>query len=81
MSITQYVLEKYINPARKRGDYVVGLRSGDVSKALKEQNPTVCVSLGSDKFLKNTGVISRIALLGPSEGANTLFVYLIREVK
>lgn len=78
-AITNYVIEKYIKPARIRGDYVAGVRSGDVHKGMnkKDQLPQVCSKLGSDTFQREAKV-RRIALEGPTNGANALFVYRLK---
>lgn len=77
--ITKYAIDKYVTPARTRGDYVVGIRSGDIHSALGKVNqlPQVCSKLGSNVFQKDARV-RRIALEGPTNGANALFVYRLR---
>lgn len=77
--ITQYAIDHYIKPARARGDYVVGIMSGDIHKALNMKNalPTVCSKLGSNVFQKEAKV-KRIALEGPTNGAKALFVFRLK---
>jgi len=78
-AITQHVINNYIVPARNRGDYVVGVLSGDIHKALgkHDQLPQVCSKLGSNVFQREARV-RRIALEGPTNGAKALFVYRLR---
>lgn len=78
-AITQYAIDKYITPARNRGDYVVGILSGDIHRALGKMNqlPQVCSKLGSNVFQREARV-RRIALEGPTNGANALFVYRLK---
>ena len=77
--ITQYAIDSYIKPAKTRGDYVVGIISGDIHKALKMKNalPTVCSKLGSNIFQREARV-KRIALEGPTNGARALFVFRLK---
>ena len=77
--ITKYVIDNYIQPARVRGDYVVGVKSGDVHQGLNKVNqlPQVCSKLGSNVFQRDARV-KRIALEGPTNGANALFVYRLK---
>jgi hypothetical protein len=75
-----YCKTYYIDPARKRGDYAVTIRAGDVHKALKFQNrfPLVCSALGS-KIFEESFNLKRISVDGPLNGANTLFTFLFKE--
>lgn len=77
--ITQYTIDHYIKPAKTRGDYVVGIMSGDVHKALHMENalPTVCSKLGSNVFQREARV-KRIALEGPTNRAKALFVFRLK---
>jgi len=77
--ITKYAFDYFITPARTQGDYVVGIRAGDIAKALSLQDrlPMICSKLGSNKFETETHV-RRVALEGPINGSNALFVYRVK---
>jgi hypothetical protein len=55
------------------------VKSSDVHHDLKKENrlPQVCSKLGSNVFQRETRV-KRIALEGPTNGANALFVFRFR---
>ncbi|HEX75309.1 MAG TPA: hypothetical protein G4O12_01865 [Dehalococcoidia bacterium] len=78
-AIGQFVIGKYITPARNRGDYVVGVRSGEVhdDMGLHQKLPAVCSVLGSNTF-NRTAKVRRIAVEGPINGASTLFMYRLK---
>lgn len=76
--IRQFAGDKYIEPARKRGDGTVQIRAGDVHKAMNLNNrmPAVCGALDTKMFRKffNVDLISRE---GPRQGANALFTFKV----
>ena len=78
--IRRHVIETYVEPARRRGDYTVAVRVGDVTQALSPAPAASAVSavLGSDVFVREAR-IRRLAVDGPIPGASTLFVYRVRE--
>lgn len=77
--IRQFCIEQYVEPARKRGDYVVAIRSGDVHDRmdLSQRMPAVCGALGADKF-ELLVPVRRITIDGPLKGANAIFVFRLR---
>lgn len=77
-SIRKYLRENYVTPARRRGDYTVTVRAGDVAKELFAHIPAVCGVLGSDLFEQEMR-IKRIAVDGPVPGGSTLFVFRFRD--
>ena len=78
--ITNHVTEKYVKPARARGDAVFWVKAKDVHEALGLVNsyPTVCSKLGSNAF-QNATRSQRIAVDGPTNGANSFWVYRLLE--
>ena len=77
--IRQFCVEQYVEPARRRGDYVVAIRSGDVHNRMElgQRMPAVCGALGAEKF-EQLARVRRIAIDGPLNGASTLFVFRLR---
>jgi hypothetical protein len=73
-----YCAAKYIKPARQNKEYVAAIRTGDVHTAMQFSNrlPAVCAALGATVFEDQNG-IRRIAVDGPLNGSNTLFVFRI----
>lgn len=51
-AIRQHVLEKYISPARERGNKSITLRSGEIHKqlALSDRLPQVCSAIDARRF-------------------------------
>lgn len=76
--IRKHCKNKYIDDGRKKKLYVVGIRAGDVHDELNYKNryPAICAALGSCKF-EEYCQIKRIAIIGPINGVNTLFVYTL----
>lgn len=76
--VRSYCTVNYIQPARQNKAYVAAIRTGDVHSALGFNNrlPLVCSALGASLFEEQNG-IKRIAVDGPLNGANTLFVFRI----
>ena len=76
--VRHYCAVTYISPARKRGDYTVSIRSGDVHRdlGLSSQLPMVCAALGTETF-EQENRLRRLAVTGPLNGANTLFTFII----
>jgi len=73
-----YCREKYIIPARAKGQKEVTIRSGDVHRELNFTNrlPLVCSALGSKKF-ESMARVKRKSIEGPTNGANTEFTFQI----
>jgi hypothetical protein len=77
-AVRNYCVQKYIEPARKRGEKQVSIRSGDVHKAMQYQNrfPLVCSALGAAVF-EAMSRVRRASVEGPLNGANTVFHFVI----
>jgi hypothetical protein len=73
-AVRNYCEQKYVVPARKRGEKQVSIRAGDVHKAMQYQNrfPLVCSALGAAMF-EAMSRVRRTAIEGPINGANTVF--------
>jgi hypothetical protein len=74
--VRQYCKETYVDPARRRGEKTVIIRSGDVHSALNYKNryPLVCSAIGSNLFEELCNV-KRISVEGPLNGVSTLFTF------
>ena len=74
--VMRYCKETYVDPARKRGEKTVEIRSGDVHSAMHYRNryPLVCSAIGSNLFQELCGV-RRISVEGPLNGVSTLFTF------
>lgn len=83
MSLNQQVQEHvrltYVQPAKQRGDTTVRIKAGDVHRELRWANrvPSVCTTLGSQKFQRETG-LELISKHGPPSGYSTTVVYTYR---
>jgi 5-methylcytosine-specific restriction enzyme B len=77
--IRKYVLEEYIEPARRRGNAMVWVRAGDVHTALglKNRMPAVCGALDTDIFL-NYARVRLVCREGPYQGANAEWVLAVK---
>ncbi len=78
--VRAFCRERYVEPARRRGDYSVTIRAGDVHKELNFKNrlPLVCAALGAAIFEQSLDM-TRVAIYGPLNGSSTLFTFLFRE--
>jgi hypothetical protein len=80
--IRAYVVENYIEPARRRQDTFVHVVAGDVHRALKlsQEIPLVCAALRSEQFLVSNG-LELEKLDGPSsgQGEKVTFTYRLNE--
>ena len=74
--IRQYVLERFIKPARLEGRGELTVRAGDIHKqmCLHQAMPAVCSALGKKKFFDLAGVSLRDRR-GPLNGSNVYFTY------
>ncbi len=81
-SIRAFVIERWIEPARGAGETFVRVRAGDGHRAmgLRMRMPAVVGALGADKFQELANV-RRIAVEGPSQGANCVFTFELLPVK
>jgi hypothetical protein len=70
--VQKHVRERYVDPARRRGEMTVRVVAGDIHRALKLENriPLVCNAIKSHKFLdENHLAIEKIE--GPPSGQST----------
>jgi hypothetical protein len=74
--VRDYCLLTYVEPARRKGQKLIEIRSGDVHSALNYKNryPLVCSSIGSNTF-EGIAKVKRVQIDGPLNGANTLFTF------
>lgn len=74
--VREYCITTYIEPARRKGEKSVIIRSGDVHSALNYRNryPLVCSAIGSNTF-EELARIRRVSIEGPLNGANTIFKF------
>ena len=77
--IRSFLSERYIKPARRRGEKRVEIIAGEVHKDLKLSNrvPNVCQVLASKKFQEENRVEME-AKSGPPSGMGTRMVYTYR---
>lgn len=77
--VRKYVQSAYVNPAKKQGDTVVTVKAGDVHRELHWVNrvPSVCTTLGSQKFQRETG-LELIDKQGPPSGMGTRATFTYR---
>lgn len=70
--VRQFVMDRYVNVARNRGDHSVTVVAGDVHRSLGFRNrvPLVCMALKSNKFLEENGLVVR-KIEGPPSGLST----------
>lgn len=70
--IRHFVFEKYISPARERGQNVIRLTAGDIHADMGLQNrfPAVCGALDAEKFAEQYHVIIT-SRHGPKFGSST----------
>jgi hypothetical protein len=69
--IRQFVLDRYVAPARAKGRAEITVRAGDVHQAMGLANamPAVCSAIGSNKF-EQLARVTPISRRGPANGAN-----------
>lgn len=74
--VRDFAHDKYVEQARKRGEKVVSIVSGDVYRALGVLNvvPSVCNALRSKKFLVENNLILE-SVEGPPSGLGTRVVF------
>jgi hypothetical protein len=74
--VRQYCKVTYVDPARRKGQKRVTIRSGDVHSALKYRNryPLVCSAIGANLF-EAMCCVRRISVEGPLNGVSTLFTF------
>jgi hypothetical protein len=74
--VREFARDKYIEPARKRGEKIVSIVSGDVYRPLGVTNvvPSVCNALRSKKFLVENNLILE-SVEGPPSGLGTRVIF------
>lgn len=74
--IRRYVLTHYIEPARRRGEKRITIRSGDVHKAMNLKNslPAVASALGA-KMFETYARVRLVQREGPHMGANLFLTF------
>jgi len=77
--VQRHVLTNYLGPAKARGESTVRIKAGDVHRDLHWVNrvPSVCTTLSSKKFQRETG-LKLISQEGPPSGYSTTVVYTYR---
>lgn len=76
-----YVVEKYIEPGRRRHDVKVRVIAGEVHRALKlsQRIPLVCNALRSEKFLRaNSLELEKLEGPPSKQGPNVVFTYRLK---
>lgn len=76
--IRDYVIQEWIEPARKAGFRQAIVRAGDVHEAMGLQNrmPAVCAALDAAEFGERAGV-TLITRSGPRQGADAEWVFAL----
>jgi hypothetical protein len=80
--VREYARREYVEPARRRGEWMVRIVAGDVHKALGLHNrvPLVCNALASREFLKENRLRIESRVGPPSLLSTTVtFTYLIED--
>ena len=74
--VHEYCVVTYVDPARRKGEKFIKIRSGDVHSALNFRNryPLVCSAIGSNLF-EELAQVSRVSIEGPLNGPNTVFTF------
>lgn len=74
--VRSFVIERWIEPARAAGTGIVRVRVGDVHDAmgLQMRQAAVAAALGANKF-QELAKVRRVAIEGPSQGANCVFKF------
>jgi hypothetical protein len=69
-----------VEKARIEGKKQISFRAGDVHNTMGYKNrlPLVCAAIGAKKF-ENLACVERTGYEGPSNGANAVFTFKIRE--
>jgi hypothetical protein len=74
--IRQFVLDRYVSPARAKGESKITIRAGDVHRAMGLANrmPAVCNAIGGNRF-EDIARATLINRTGPANGANVYFEF------
>ena len=74
--IRNYARERYLLPARKRGEQRFSIRAGDIVRelGLNGRTPAVCSALRSRRFWQHND-LRLVEVSGPKSGQSTTVVY------
>src|SRR5579862_1134154 len=74
--VQKHVQEMYLKPAKQRRESTIRIKAGDVHRDLHWVNrvPSVCTTLASQKFQRETG-LELISKEGPPSGFGTRVVF------
>lgn len=77
--VQRHVLSTYVGPAKVRGENAIRIKAGDVHRDLHWVNrvPSVCTTLGSRKFQRETG-LELVSREGPPSGMGTRAIFTYR---
>jgi hypothetical protein len=77
--IQKHIKVTYLEPARRSGQEMIRIRAGDVHRDLHWVNrvPSVCTTLASRKFQRETG-LELVGKEGPPSGNSTTVVFTYR---
>lgn len=77
--VQEHVRAAYVEPAKMRGETIIRIKAGDIHRELHWANrvPSVCTTLGSQKFQRETG-LELVSKQGPPSGYSTTVVYTYR---
>jgi hypothetical protein len=77
--IQKYVKAAYLEPAKRRGESTIRIKAGDVHRDLHWVNrvPSVCTTLSSKKFQRQTG-LELVSKEGPPSGFGTRVEFTYR---
>ncbi|MFQ3451761.1 AAA family ATPase [Bradyrhizobium sp. UFLA01-814] len=78
--IRRFVIDRYIAPARARGERRVSIRAGGVHREMELENamPAVCSAIGSNKFAAEAGA-REISRDGPANSSTVMFTFELNE--
>jgi 5-methylcytosine-specific restriction protein B len=74
--VQKHVKVTYLDPAKQRGESTIRIKAGDVHRDLHWSNrvPSVCTTLSSQKFQRETG-LELVSKDGPPSGYSTTVVF------
>jgi len=74
--VQKHVRLTYLEPAKQRGESTIRIKAGDVHRDLHWSNrvPSVCTTLSSQKFQRETG-LELVSKDGPPSGYSTTVVF------
>jgi hypothetical protein len=77
--VQRHIQVNYLEPAKRSGQEMIRVRAGDVHRDLHWANrvPSVCTTLASRKFQRETG-LELVSKKGPPSGNSTTVVFTYR---